>query len=209
LTFDSKLATFKENMLNGHSKITMYEVAKRSGWKEPAVLIWRDAAKHVRPSFVQTLYKESGPICELDFSGIETADGSFLDELIVTELKKIDQGKTDKRFMYMSHLNDVTLFNADLVFGKKRPSDEKYYMLVNSGGGKWQLLCEGLEASLKETLTFLMAEKQITSNDVAKKFKLSIAAASVRLKGLYNLRLAQRTEETTSTGKEFAYKALF
>lgn len=196
-------------MLNGRSKIKMFEVAKRSGWKEPTVLIWRDAAKHVRPSFVQALYKESRLICELDFSGIETADGSFLDELIVTELKKIEQGKTDKRFMYMSNLNDVTFFNADLVFGKKRASNEKHYMLVDSGGGKWKLLCEGLEASLMETLALLMAEKQITSNDVAKKFKLSIPAASVRLKGLYNLRLAYRTEETTSTGKEFVYQSLF
>lgn len=196
-------------MLNGYSKINMFEIAKRSGWKEPAVLIWRDAAKHVRPSFVQTLYMESGPICELDFSGIETADGSFLDELLITELKKIDQGKADRKFMYMSNLSDVTLFNADLVFSKKRSSNEKYYMLVDLSGGRWRLLCEGLEASLKETFTFLMAKKQITSNDVAKKFKLSIAAASVRLKGLYNLRLVYRTEETTSTGKEFVYKALF
>jgi hypothetical protein len=196
-------------MLKSKSKIRIFDVAVQSGWKEPKVLIWRDSAKHIRPLFLQFLYKNGGLVCELDFSGVETADGSFIDELIVTELRKIEQHKADMRCIYMSNLSPVTLFNADLVFAKKRSPDERFHMLVRLEGGKWKLLSEGLEASLKETLVYVMEEEQVTSNDVAKRFEVSIPAASVRLKNLYDLRLLYRTEETTKTGKEFIYEGLF
>ena len=169
-------------MLKGISKIIVLKVAEEGGWENPKTLIWREPAKKIRPVFLKKLYKESGLICELDFSGIETADGSFIDEFLVTELRKIDAGQVDKKFIYLSNMNDTTLYNAELVFTKKRPPEEKFYMLTDQGKKGWKLFSEGLEASLQETLNMIMEGKRITSNDVAKKFNISVPAASVRVK---------------------------
>jgi len=195
-------------MLKGVSKISVLKVAEEAGWQTPKILIWREPAQKIRPVFLTKL-KESGLVCEMDFSGIETADGSFIDEFLVTELRKIDAGQTDKRIIYLSKMNDTTIYNAELVFTKKRPSKEKFFILVDKGKSGWTLFSEGLEASLQETLSMIMEKKKITSNDVAKKFNISVPAASVRLKNLFDLRLIFRTEETTTTGMEFIYEALF
>jgi DNA-binding Lrp family transcriptional regulator len=195
-------------MLKGVSKISVLKVAEEAGWQTPKILIWREPAQKIRPVFLTKL-KESGLVCEMDFSGIETADGSFIDEFLVTELRKIDAGQTDKKMIYLSKMNDTTIYNAELVFTKKRPPKEKFFILVDKGKSGWTLFSEGLEASLQETLNMIMEKKKITSNDVAKKFNISVPAASVRLKNLFDLRLIFRTEETTTTGMEFIYEALF
>jgi len=198
-----------KGMLKRQNKIEIYQVAQKAGWKTPNTLIWREPAQKMRPEFVKRLYKENETVCELDFSGIETADGSFIDEFLVTELKSMDAGKVSKKAIYLSNLNDVVLYNVELVFTKKRPAGEKFYMMFRKADGTWELFSEGIEASLKETLEYIMIKKELTSNDVSKKFNISVPAASVRLKNLFDMRIVDRKDETTSTGKEFVYESLF
>ena len=69
--------------------IGMFEVAKISGWPKPESLLLRPPAEKMRPTFRELLYNAEDLIVELDFSGIEVQDGSFVDELIVKELSEI------------------------------------------------------------------------------------------------------------------------
>ena len=82
-------------------------------------------------------------------------------------------------------------------------------MLIKKTNNDWHLFSEGLEASLLEVLSIIMKGRCLTSNDIAKQFNISVPAASVRLKNLFDMRIVNRIEETTATGKEFVYESVF
>lgn len=196
-------------MLKSVKEINIAQLAQLSGWQQPSILIWREAAKKMRPLFLSMLYEHSSSVCNLDFSGVDTADGSFIDELIITEMRDIQSGNRERRFFFMSALKDAVLYNTELVFTKRRLATEKFCMLVSLPARQWSLFSDGLESSLMQTLDLIMASKRSTSVDVSKRFHISVPAASVRLKNLFDLGLIFRTEETTKTGREFVYESLF
>jgi len=165
-------------------------------------LLTRPLARKFIPWLGSSLAKCAGSFefAEFSFKGIDTVDTSFIDELIIVNcLEQMKKRKLDRVPISFSHLSASTLDNARSVFGNKGIP-----ILCWKSREDFELLGH-LENKLSRTLRYLIARKECTAVELAKKEGIAINTASNRLLKLYKLSLALRKEVISEKGREYSY----
>jgi len=154
-------------------------------------------------SMLKNMKDESEPV-EFSFEEIQTADTSFIDQLIIVKvLESMQKKKLKKLGVFLSGLSPSTHDNAGSVFGKK-----EIPILVKVNSNKFELFGH-LENNLARVLRVLMIRKQLRAVEIRKEQGVDINVASTKLYDLYKKGLATRKEKITEKGREYIYFALF
>ncbi|MGD0337612.1 MAG: hypothetical protein ABSB78_02365 [Bacteroidota bacterium] len=184
--------------------IRLFDIKTQLGIKGNYLL-----TRPIARQFVQSIHliieqqsKNDEPI-EFSYEGIQSADTSFIDELIVINiLEKMKKKILSHRGILFSHLTPSTLENARSVFLVK-----KIPITVKESDDKEQLIGH-LEQNLKKVLHLLWEKKELKTVDLTKRLHVTKSVASTKLSALYNKHLALRKEEITAKGREYTYFSL-
>ena len=167
-------------------------------------LLTRPLARQFIPWLSSSLAKcaASFEFAEFSFERVDTADTSFLDELlIVNGLEAMKHRKIGRTPISLSHLSASTFDNARSVFGNK-----KIPVVCWKGREDFELLGH-LENKLARTLRHVMTHRECTAVELARKEGIAINTASTRLSKLYKLSIVSRREEISEKGREYIYYA--
>jgi len=148
---------------------------------------------------------------EVSFDQIRLMDTSFADEVFGTLAAERSRREFRAVPFFLSHLNPTSLDNLRFALIGRAKLDDKVnrhcvlpYMDTQ---GNLQLVGEK-EPKLADTFELLRLAKSLTGPQVASIWKLSDNNASSRLKALYDLGLATRTELRDEQGRQFIYRWL-
>lgn len=167
------------------------------------ILTFRPDGKNARKYIQDEIARvQPGDVIELDFSGIDLCDASFVDEMVIEVqryLRKLSTGIV----MFISNMNDSTMDNLRAALAFRELNGERIPILYHKG--KSFSYVGSLEPVLDEAFKKLIDNKQITARDLARTDKISINSASNKLKKLYDYRLIVRNEVVDQTGKQYIY----
>ena len=155
----------------------------------------------LRRAILQT---ESGTLLFFDFSGVLVMDSSFAGPSLLRLMRELVEGQYGDRYLALSNLTSSTKENVDITI---RGHGLKIAVPVIGDSGSIGLLGE-IEPNLSHTFDMVNQRKAMTARELADLENIGISAASNRLKRLYDLRLATRTEEVTSEGRQHRYQSL-
>jgi len=146
----------------------------------------------------------------LDFDGVDLMDGSFADEVFAALATKRSQGELGDGPVVLSRLNMTSLDNLEqaLLSRPVREQGLRNCVVPTLSANNKLELCGKSEEHVKQTFMLLNRHGELTTKMVADLLDLTIPAASTRLKALFDLGLALRTETRDSTGKQFVYRKL-
>ena len=151
-------------------------------------------------------------ILVLSFDGVEFMDGSFPDEVFATLSAARSRREIEASPMVLVDVNESCLDSLQYAL-QSRPEREKNLGLRNCAlplqeneGDRTSLTLVGKwEDHVEQTFEILRTEVTLNARQLADTMKLSIPAASTRLKVLYDLGLALRSEMRDAQGKQFVY----
>lgn len=155
----------------------------------------------LRRAILQT---ESGTLLFFDFSGVLVMDSSFAGPSLLRLMRELVEDQYGDRYLALSNLTSSTKENVDITI---RGHGLKIAVPVIGNDGFIDLLGE-IEPNLSHTFKMINQRKNLTARELADLENIGISAASNRLKRLYDLRLATRTEEVTSEGRQHRYQSL-
>ncbi len=135
-----------------------------------------------------------GGILAADLSGIEVLSGSFADEAIGEPVARLAAGELPGRYLV------VRAPSADLVedLGIKL-AQRRLALLAVLAGGRWLLLGH-LPPYLRETLDWVVARGETTSQDLAQGLGVTPRAAATRIAQLAELRLVHLVPQARPSG---------
>ncbi len=150
-------------------------------------------------------------VVDLSFTGIELIGASFADEVFgVLAVRRAHREWQGNPF-YLSALDqdNVDSIRYPLEARPEREEGGLRNCVVPVTIGLADLLLVGkVEENVAQTFNLLRALRRLTARDVADAMKVSIAAASNRLKALSDLGLALRIEMRDESGRQFIYRWL-
>lgn len=168
------------------------------------VLTFRPLGKQARTFITSEIDKMMpGECIELNFSGIETCDVSFVDETVV-EVQLFLREKRENVLLFLTKFNQDILDNLNGAIRVRESNGIKIPVLIKESE-RFRYMGP-LEPVLAETLIFMGARAQTVASDIAGQEGTAINAASNRLKKLYDLRLCLRDERIDENGKQYVYK---
>lgn len=148
---------------------------------------------------------------ELSFERIRLMDSSFADEVFGTLASERSRREFRATPFFLSNLNVTSWDNLRFALVGRAELDEEVnrhcVLPYRDDKGNLQLI-GAREAQVNETFELLRLAKTLTTSQVAPIWKLSDNAASNRLKALYDLGLAIRSEVRDEQGRQFVYRWL-
>lgn len=185
------------------------DIAARAGIPDP-VLVTRPIGRLFAPvldTMLGDVPQEAG--IAIDFDGIEIMDGSFGDEVFGSMAAARGRRAARPYCIVLQGLS--TASREDLEFALlSRPDREKSPGLRNCvfpilEDSQVQLVGKA-ENHVRETFEVLRFGGLMTARALADQWSIDIAAASTRLKSLFDLGLAARVETRDPHGKVFLYR---
>ncbi|MCL4733117.1 hypothetical protein KJZ71_04955 [Patescibacteria group bacterium] len=146
----------------------------------------------------------------LDFSAVDLMDGSFADEVFGTIAAARGRRQLFIAPFILVSLNAMSLDNLEQALLSRPVREESLrncVVPVKSEDGEISLVGK-FEEHVQQTFTLLNSSGELTTREVAKELDLGTAAASTRLKALYDLGLALRLEVRDDQGKSFVYRSI-
>lgn len=137
----------------------------------------------------------------LSFDSIRAVDSSFAGASVIKLLRELVDGKLERKYLVATHLTSNVQESIDttiLGYGLK------IALLILRDSGDLGYLGH-LEPSLGETFQMINTHGKLAARELADMKSLEINNASTRLKKLYDLRLIDRTEEISETGRQHLY----
>ena len=135
-------------------------------------------------------------------------ESSFLDEVFGNLASERAARQGIHRCLLLRSLVDITQENLAMALEsrpfKREPGLRNCVMPVITISGEVQLIGKW-EGSVEETFDLLRRNPELHTRDVASALDISVAAASTRLKSLFDLGLAVRFEEHDEQGLQFVY----
>lgn len=191
-------------------RISVQELASSIGM-ETDFLIGRRDGERFAGLLVDRLHVMSAEeTLLLDFDGVDLMDGSFADEVFAALATKRSQGELGGGPVVLSRLNMTSLDNLEqaLLSRPVREQGLRNCVVPTLSTNNELELCGKSEDHVRQTFILLNRHGELTTKMVADLLDLTIPAASTRLKALFDLGLALRTETRDSTGKQFVYRKL-
>lgn len=147
----------------------------------------------------------------ISFEGVHLMDASFADEVFGAIGVNRSEGTADYIApFYVADLDSTSQENLNMALDsrtRRHKALRNCVMPVLDSNGELRLMGK-VEESVDQTFELLRLSKELTTPKVAAVLKLSDAAASTRLKVLYDLGLALRTEIRDEQGRQFVYRRL-
>ncbi len=189
-------------------QILVSRLAKSVGLDE-YVFVTRPIGKLFFLAFMQMLKEmPEATTIMLDFDGIDIMDASFADEVFGSFVSSIAHRHVPCVCLVLRSLASSSEENLEMAL-TSRPMREaglrNCAVMVITKEGDVNLVGK-VEAHVQQTFERLWMLKQLTARDLADSLELDIAAASTRLKVLYNLGFALRSEERDVHGKQYVYE---
>lgn len=147
----------------------------------------------------------TGGVLALDFTAVRVMDSSFAGGSVIRLLRELVDDKHGDKYIILIHTTDSTEYNLNMTI---RGHGLKLGLQVIDPSGQHRLLGQ-IEPNLEDTLALVNKRQTLTARDLADlQPGMAINTASNRLKRLFDLRLIQRVEETTETGRQHVYHAI-
>jgi hypothetical protein len=147
----------------------------------------------------------------ISFANVHLMDASFADEVFGVIGVSRSEGKTNPVApFYIGDLEPTSLENLNMALDsriRRHKALRNCIMPVLDPEGDLKLVGKS-EDHVEQTFELLRLSKELTTPNVATVLKLSDAAASTRLKVLYDLGLALRSEVRDEQGRQFVYRWL-
>lgn len=147
----------------------------------------------------------------ISFANVHLMDASFADEVFGVIGVSRSEGKTNPVApFYIADLESTSLENLNMALDsrtRRHKALRNCVMPVLDSNDELCLMGK-VEESVDQTFELLRLSKELTTPKVAAVLKLSDAAASTRLKVLYDLGLALRSEVRDEQGRQFIYRWL-
>ena len=185
----------------------MTELAQRAGISSHS-LVTRPVGRQFLPVLEALLSSLSdSQACVLEYSDLQIMDASFADE--VFGALAVSHARRQRRGECLI-LDGVTSSNFDnlemaLMSRTVREAGLRNCVLPVRDTQREIALAGKSEAHVHQTFQLLVQQKQLTARELADILTLDIAAASTRLKVLFDLGLATRIEERDGQVKQFVY----
>jgi len=189
--------------------LSAIDIAVESG-RTSDMLVTRRAGRAFLERLDKRLAGVSSRCCMiLEFSGVSMMDASFADE-VFGELT-IDRSRRkseNPRCLFLKGLDETSLENLSMAL-KSRPAREtgsvrNSVVPVIQPDGKVDLIGK-CENHVQQTFDLLRRQGTLTTNKVMDELKVNLAAASTRLKSLYDLGLVIREEVHDERGMQYRY----
>lgn len=144
----------------------------------------------------------------LDFVGITIMDASFSDEVFGSFISSVVHQHAPYVCLVLQSLTSSNQENVEMALTSRplrEPGLRNCAVLVLTMEGN-VILVGKVEAHVQQTFEWLAVRQQVTTRGLANALQLDIAAASTRLKVLYDLGFALRLEERDEHGKQYVYE---
>lgn len=145
-------------------------------------------------------------VTDLDFSAVTLMDASFADEVFGQLASERGHDGVGIGPIVLVSINADSCSNLEYALSS-RPSREaglRNCVVPIGNDGQLQLVGK-YEEHVRQSFHLLLRRKELTARDVAAELDLSIAAASTRLKTLFDLGLALRVETRDEQGRQYTY----
>lgn len=146
---------------------------------------------------------------KISFVGVHLMDASFADEVFgPIGVSRSDGTAGYIHPFYIADLDPTSLENLNMALDsrtRRHKALRNCVVPVMDADGELRLIGK-VEESVDQTFELLRLSRELTTPKVAAVLKLSDAAASTRLKVLYDLGLALRTEIRDEQGRQFVYR---
>lgn len=145
--------------------------------------------------------------CVLDCVDVRILDASFADE--VFGVLAVSRSRRQRRggCVILDKLEDANLDNLEMALASRtvRETGLRNCVMPTRTAQEGIRLVGKCEAHVQHTFVLLVEHRQLTARELAEVLALDIAAASTRLKVLFDLGLATRLEERDGQVKQFVY----
>jgi DNA-binding transcriptional ArsR family regulator len=181
-------------------------LANASGM-DPEALVTRPVGEQFFPILESALRDAAAPVVILDFSEVSLIDGSFADEVLGTLAVRRSTRKAWWGCLAVRQLTPSSIDNLRMALLARTIGDKglrNCVVPVIDEAGDVDLVGKA-EGHVHQTFDLLRSRRELTARDVADALSLDIAAASTRLKTLFDLGLATRAEVRDTLGKQFSY----
>lgn len=148
---------------------------------------------------------------KISFDGVHLMDASFADEVFgAIGVSRSDGTASYIHPFYIADLDATSLDNLNMALDSRtrRHKALRNCVMPVLDGNDYLRLVGKSEDHVEQTFELLRLSKELTTPNVATVLKLSDAAASTRLKVLYDLGLALRSEVRDEQGRQFVYRWL-
>lgn len=188
--------------------IFVVELAKQAGLS-PHTLVTRPIGRRFLP-LLQSLVGDlaDSDALVLDFINVEIMDASFADEvfshLAVNRSRRAYRGGC----LVLANMDSANLENLDMALSSRtvRETGLRNCVLPIHDKRYGTQLVGKSEAHVQASFELLVKQRHFTARELADSLNLDIAAASTRLKVLFDLGLATRIEERDGQVKQFIYR---
>jgi hypothetical protein len=168
------------------------------------MLISRQNGIKARDYVVAELKRNSpGAAIEVDFTGINICDVSFLDEFIPPLLLRLKQ--LVGHILFVSNLDEGTHFSLECVLAYRELRMNGRSTILCKSGDTYSLCGSRLEPNLTAAAQVVFRYDKVTARMLADELGIPIHNASTRMKRLFDLRLVGRYEERDVTGRHHYY----
>jgi hypothetical protein len=185
----------------------MVELARQAGLDHRTLLTRRTGRRFlpVLEALMRDLADTNALL--LDFDEVEIMDASFADEvfstLAVNRSRRINRGGC----VILEALESASLENLEMALSSRtvRETGLRNCVLPTHNRRYGTKLVGKSEGHVQTSFELLVQHRRMTARELADVLKLDIAAASTRLKVLFDLGLATRIEEREGQVKQFIY----
>ncbi len=188
--------------------ILVHALAETAGIAPGEVLVTRAYGRRFLEALDAVLHEmPAETVILLDFQGVKIMDASFVDQVFSTLAVRYAKRVGLRHYLMLRTLSPHLLENLDITLSsrpQREPGLHNCVLPFVDPEGRVELVGKA-EGHVRETFELLRARRRLGARDVADAFGLEIHAASVRLKVLYDLHLAARTEEPELHVKQFIY----
>jgi len=146
----------------------------------------------------------------LSFEGVEMMDASFADEVFASLAAERGHRRPHPGCLALKGLNSTSRDNLQLALlsrPTREPGLRNCVLPVFRGAADVEFVGK-TEEHVRSTLEILRAKRQLTARELAEMLRLDIAAASTRLKVVFDLGLGCRRETRDPHGRVYVYEWL-
>lgn len=148
--------------------------------------------------------REVRPVIQIDFSGINTTDVSFLDEFIPELILHL---KTHIVIIFVSNLHEESYFALECVLAHRELKREvpQRITLLYKQGDTFSLCGSKPEPNLMAAMNVIFKRGEVSTREIADALDIPIFNASTRMKRLFDMKLIVRVRETGLPGRQHHY----